>query len=606
MEYELEDREPKTTVLTVIAALVVIALSVLPFVRNYKFNDNHLNWLNHDYAKNLMNSTEVNSIFMTEGGDNQVFGSLYFTYAEKLRPDLTCYDQKGNIFKRIYGDMRYIDYNILTNRMQMVDTHIFDGQEPFYAQIRSPAPPYFIPYWQGDRPVYLTWERPQPWTLGDYYYKLYGIMYKVQDIEYELVDYLEIKRVIPLSEAYSQFNAWLHRDVGMQYTLQKIAKLEKEGWVRLSGDSVVFVQMYPAPHDGDYFDKFLLRWHDAPNAKYWDFLTREIIVNYDYQLAEIHRDYIAKLKEMREQENRPAVLAEIDRQIATNWQQAKSFYEDALVYGDDSISILHNVAVVYLNNDMEYLGSRAHELLARAITLYPSSWGTYSVMLTYLIQEALKHPEQQDAYVAEMEKWFQLMKETMTLYYEAHGDYTKHSQWPNFAGLESYVQSMKTFPGVQLAAMDNQLQDTLAKNPSAVNVQDAEQVIVALYSRGLPFGYKPYTDKADAYFNKLIDLKANDVTFNNWAFNIASQLNRPATIYKVAKNLERLSAAPGDYNYYYTMGMTCYALDKKSEAADYLEKFLTAVGTDRMVSLQMSQRGDLARVKQLIAQLRGH
>ena len=119
MDYIEEKKE--FTPFTLIAALAVIFLSIIPFVENYKYNDNHLNWLNHDYCKNLMSSTELGTVFMTEGGDNQVFGTLYFTYAEKLRPDLTPYDQKGNIFKRIYGDMRYIDYTTLLWRQQLVN-----------------------------------------------------------------------------------------------------------------------------------------------------------------------------------------------------------------------------------------------------------------------------------------------------------------------------------------------------------------------------------------------------------------------------------------------------------------------------------------------------
>jgi tetratricopeptide (TPR) repeat protein len=501
--------------------------------------------------------------------------------------------------------MRYIDYVTLTNRMQLVDSHLFDGQEPFYADIRSSAPPYFVPYWMGDRPVYLTWQRPEPWTLGDYYYKRYGIMYKVQDIEYQLVDYLELKRSIPLSDAYKQFNNWLRRDVGIQYALDKIAKLEREGWIRRSGDSVVFVKMYPSPHEGDYFDNFLLRWHEAPNAKYWDFLTREIIVNYDYQMAEIHREEIGRLKEIRLHENRPEILAEIDRQIQTNWQMSKNNYEDAIVYGGDSISILHNVAVVYLNNDMEDMSDRAHELLTTAITLYPSSWGTYSVMFTYLIRRVLENPSIQEEVLAESDKWFEQLKRTMELYAEAKGDYQNFPQWPNFSGIEGYIQQLRMLPGVQLTAMQNQVEAALQNNPQGVDINAAEQVIIALYSRGIPFAYTPYIEKADKYFNKLLELKRSDVAFNTWAYSIAMQLNRTEQVYTIGKNLERLGGAPNDYNFYYSMGMTSVALGKKADAVNYLNKFLNAVSLDRMASMQLSQRGEIARVKKIIAELSG-
>ena len=92
------NNEERLTPVVVIAVIVIMAMAVIEFISNYKYCDNHLNFLDHDYCKYLMSSTEEGSIYMTEGGDNQVFGSLYFNYAEKLRPDLTPYDQKGNIF----------------------------------------------------------------------------------------------------------------------------------------------------------------------------------------------------------------------------------------------------------------------------------------------------------------------------------------------------------------------------------------------------------------------------------------------------------------------------------------------------------------------------
>ena len=79
-------------VLTVVVSFIVVLIALIPFVKNFKYNDYHLNWLNHDYGKNLMISTEPNSVLMTEGGDNQVFATVYFIYAEKLRPDITPYD----------------------------------------------------------------------------------------------------------------------------------------------------------------------------------------------------------------------------------------------------------------------------------------------------------------------------------------------------------------------------------------------------------------------------------------------------------------------------------------------------------------------------------
>ena len=294
-----------------IGVLIFITICIfIPFIQNYKYNDHHLNRINSDYCKNLLISTEENSILMTEGGDNQVFGSLYFIYSEKLRPDLTPYDQKGNIFKRIYGDMRYVDQRTIEERMQMVDSGIFNGQEPFYEKIREKSFPYFVPYWQGQRPVYLTWQRPNTWLLGDFYYKRYGIMYKVQNIEYSLVDFLELKKEIPLSEAYDYLSKALKTNISIQKFMGKIQILQKQGFITLNGPRLKFLTNYPAPHSGNYFDHMIIRWNSITNAKYMDFLTREVIINYDYQMGEIYREKIAELQTIRKSENRKEILDE--------------------------------------------------------------------------------------------------------------------------------------------------------------------------------------------------------------------------------------------------------------------------------------------------------
>lgn len=631
------------TILTIIVTVIVVGLSIIPFIENYKFNDNHLNWLNHDYCKNLMTSVELNSVFMTEGGDNQVFGSLYFIYAEKLRPDLTPYDQKGNIFKRIYGDMRYIDIITLTNRQQMVDTGLFDSQEPFYEDIRSWNPPYFIPYWQGDRSVYLTWERPNPSTLGDFYYKRYGIMYKAQEIEYKLVDYLALKQEITFDHAVEQFEGWLDRDratnftsfpkigvwlsnVTEEYVQEKIDLMVDAGYINQSvnGQTLTFNEMYDSPHDVDYFDKFLLRWDETPNAQYWDFLTREIIVNYDYQMGEIYRQEIADLEDIRERETRQEILDEIDRQIWENWEKAKEHYEDAIFYGSDSISILHNVAVVYLNTDKEDMDERAHDLLTNALEMYPTSWGTYTVMFTHLITEILENPASEDTYLDEWDYYYERLKENLEKYREAEvtipreggfgkfldkiipitvSVYSNHSSWGSYAGLDSYVASIKQTSGTDLLANEEVISNQLENDPDNLDLYTAQEVIYLLYSRGLPFLYTDYTDRADYYLRKMIDLYPSNATFNQWALTIVSQLGWTEETYILAKRLESLGASDEDYYYYYQMGTICTTLEYYYEALEYYEKFLEAIAENRIEYMKWNQAGYIDSVKATMTEI---
>ncbi len=613
------------SLLSIGVTLIVLVLSAIPFVQNYKFNDNHLNWLNHDYGKNLMMSTEENSLLMTEGGDNQVFATLYFTYAEKLRPDLTPYDQKGNIFKKIYGDMRYIDSKTLTRRMDLVDAHLFNSEEPFYKDIRDRADPYFVPYWQGNRPVYLTWKKPSVNRLKiddyhmvydagipkvenqrqnqfiDKYYKRYGIMYKVMDIEYQLVDYLDIKKNISINEATQAFSRWLKRSVDRSYTLSKIHKLQKEGLVTLKGNHVIFVKMFPAPHGEDYFDNFLLRWKKAPNAQYWDYLTREIIINYDYQMGEIYRGKIRELKEIRAMEKRPQIIADIDKRIQEDWKKAMDHYNDAIFYGHDSISILHNVSVVFMNNGMEDLSERAKTLLTKALDLYPNSFGTYNVFFSLLIRDSLKHPENRETNLNLADKYMNQIKHQFMRYKGSTKDYTKHRNWKQVAGIENYLKTLKKTDLKQLAAADAQIHVWLKSNPSAIPDNLAQNTIVIYYSLGFPFQYKPFLAKGDALFKEMLHAKSKDLPFNEWAFNIAMQIGKNAEAYILGQRLLKLGSQKTDFNFYYNFGAAALKTKHKAQAKIYFGKFLELISRNRNESIR--QRTRIDQVNKLIKTL---
>jgi DNA-binding Lrp family transcriptional regulator len=592
-------QEKNYNIITIALAILIFLVSMLPFVVHYKANDNHQNWLNHDYGKNLMSSAELGSIFMTEGGDNQVFGTLYFTHSEKLRPDLTLYDQKGNIFKRIYGDMRYIDRGTLERRQQLVDRAIFSGEEPFYVDIRDRADPYFIPYWQGTRPVYLTWERPRPWTLGDYYYRRYGIMYKLQDIEYRLVDYLELKQEISINEARGLFAQWLHRDISPEYTLNKIAKLQNEGLIRRVGNSVRFVKMYPMPYDGDYFEKYLLRWREVPNAKYWEFLSREIIVNYDYQIGEIYRQRVYDLQEMRARETRPEIIREISNRIEKKWALALEHYNDAVTYGHDSLSILHNVSVVFLNNNMTNLDNEAHELLTRALELYGNSadaFGTYQVMFSFLARDMLRNPENEEKNLAEVDMWFAKLTAQLARYRESLGDHTRHPHWRQAFGIiRNYFDQFNEVDTAQFLALKADFERRFRENPATIDYILARNVIEVMYSRALIFQYEPYIRSADRYLETLVRIKSNDIQFNMWAFQISTQIpGKMQLAYLAGNNVIRASDI-NDFSFYYSFGKVCYQIGRRGEAKIYLNRFLELIRQDRSAALQWRNRIEEAR-----------
>ncbi len=606
------------SLITFFVAFILFSFSVFTFLQNYKFNDNHLNWLNHDYSKNLLMCSEQNSVFMTEGGDNQVFGSLYFTYAEKIRPDISPYDQKGNIFKRIYGDLRYIDYQTIQRRMQLVDTHLFAGEEPFYEDIRDRKDPYFIPYWQGRRPVYLTWERPSPWELGEmyfqdfkrplpsdylknlglgeYYYKRYGIMYKVQNIKYKLVDYLEVKKSVSVSEANKLFNEWLKRNVSLDFVNKKIIELKNEGLVNVLGDKIIFVKMYEPPLKDGYFENLLLRWKEIPNAKYLDVLSREIIINYGYQFGEIYRERVNELIELKKGEKNPEIIKNIDSLIQENWKKAREYYEVAIYYGWDSLSVLHNVGIVYLKSEIEDLSAKAGELFRRGVELYPNSFGTYNILFAYFFIDSFKNPQNESKNIKEFEFYMKKLKKVLLWYRISKGRYDNHPVWKNFAPIEGMLDTLKQIPTLRLAEMITYFDSIVNNNLPIENdkLVSLQNTITLLYMRGINFGYNPYVEKADKFVNYILRKYSNDTRLLNWLFILSMQTQKFEKAYEIGNIIIDRKMEFSEIENYYYFGVVAYSLQKFQDAKSALNKFINLASEDRKNILKHRQLIDNA------------
>jgi tetratricopeptide (TPR) repeat protein len=116
--------------------LVSFVLAGFQGVHNFGPNNNHNNWENDNYGRNMMMTLDKNAILFTEGGDNQVFSLLYHHLVEHMRPDITVWDQKGNVFEGLYGDLMRI------NQRQLEENYITGD----YSQ------------WATERPIYYTWK----------------------------------------------------------------------------------------------------------------------------------------------------------------------------------------------------------------------------------------------------------------------------------------------------------------------------------------------------------------------------------------------------------------------------------------------------------------
>ncbi|MGC8964129.1 MAG: hypothetical protein ACP5KI_02020 [Brevinematia bacterium] len=223
--------------------IIFFVLVVFTYFQNYKYNDNSKDWLNHDYSLGLIKSVTTNTVLMTEGGDNQVFGLAYFQMAEFKRPDVVCYDQKGNVFKRIYGDLRYLPFQNLQLRMDIVDYNIVNGAEPFYrSELGTRGEPEFEEYkLKGvftKKNVYMTWTGKELWKYGDYYYKQYGMMYRVSDSKYFIVDKLKKYRSLPLDYLKKEYRAILVPQINPNNLFDLVKVMEYYGYVGIVSNKI--------------------------------------------------------------------------------------------------------------------------------------------------------------------------------------------------------------------------------------------------------------------------------------------------------------------------------------------------------------------------------
>lgn len=501
-------------------ALIISALSVYPYFRNIKFNDFSKNWLNNDYGKNLLSSTQEYSVFMTEGGDNQVFGSLYFTYAVRLRQDLFPYDQKGNIFKRIYGDMRYVTADVVDARMELVDRGLFNGQEPFYDAIRTDAPPHLIPYAQGKPSTFLTWRRPGQNTLGDFYYKPYGIMFKVQPIRYAMMDMLSVVKTASQTALGERAARDLGRPVSPQEVSRWIEELAQEGLASRQGANVNFIKDYPKPFVRDPRETFITRWEGISNLASYDYLSREIVIGYVYDSLIYWGDQIKNWEVLAANDKDSAVRAALKKDIDNAWAEIDKLTELGKYVGHDSPSILHNMGILYLSYEKDYT-SRKKELLPEAISLwergieqFPYGWGTYNVLFWACTQAMERYPQDAQKYMDIFDKRLSQMTNAMKHWNSMKKDVTKAEPYRQ---VEGYIQLRKNF-NPNAKAQFEQEEKTFTAMMSGVNpnLAEAQAFIQKAINRQAITGSEELRNRISMHWNKVWQRYKNNPAYLNW------------------------------------------------------------------------------------------
>jgi len=311
------------------------------FFKNFENNNNHENWACYDYAFDMMNSTEPNSIFFTEGGDNQVFSLLYFSYCERKRPDVDFFDQKGNVFPRLYGDLMNMSPDDLEIVRDLRDFELYSTGRPIYltwrrpnlhrltvsnltqkvaevtrmaAQQNPPRQPWLRIPWKldtladienamntmvpkatfnmvmrGNKPLSKQHLR----YLGPWYFQTYGLLQKVAPLRYAIVDGLEVMLQADESRLRDYVKGVSQYELSSREFNQMVDELAAEGLVARAGAAVSLVKRRPRPfqmENEDYWKRYAMRYTNVPNASDWDYMTIEIMNNYHGQQLSLAMD----------------------------------------------------------------------------------------------------------------------------------------------------------------------------------------------------------------------------------------------------------------------------------------------------------------------------
>jgi len=113
-------------------AVLAIILPVLPFAGNFGLFHRNSDVIGSRYGQDVLSTPEPGAVIFCRG-DNSVFPMLYFKKVEKLRPDVTVYDESGSVFENIYGtDVRMLpqqkkDRVILDREMEIIKSgrHVY-------------------------------------------------------------------------------------------------------------------------------------------------------------------------------------------------------------------------------------------------------------------------------------------------------------------------------------------------------------------------------------------------------------------------------------------------------------------------------------------------
>ena len=451
LSLKLADRigQKKETVAAVLTAGFIL-LSALPFNMNIRANNLRHNWENHYYGENMLLTCDKDAVLFTEGGDNQVFSLLYNHLVEHLRPDMTVWDQKGNVFEGLYGDLMRI------TQQQLVENQITGD----YSQ------------WATGRPMYYTWkDGARIDEINKRYYLSQGLPPRI------FITTGILYRIVPQGTPYSTLI--------------------------------------------DYWDYYKFPWIKyAKEAVHWDYLAREIVANYNFQLGD---RFLMKGEELRNV-YQTTKLASYDG-VSRDQMMAKAaedenlgfkYYADAAKFGYDMVAIHFNFAIFIEQRARQYINQRN---LPKAVELYKKAVESYRNAIDTDLEEVRAYlnlggayetlanldPQNEGTYLSNARKILDKALKISPDYQQARG-------------LLARINGKLKYPASEMKA----LEDRVSANPR--DRQAVEAYLQALMDRGdLP--------AAEGFLRSVIGLYPGDWRFLNYLASFNAQLgNVPAAI----------------------------------------------------------------------------
>ncbi len=479
--------------------IILILMSYFPFKENYDNNNVRHAWANDNYGRNILKTLEYKSILFTEGGDNQVFSLLYHNYVEYLRPDVNDPNAPNDAPERGIFDQKGNVFLLYGPMMRMTPKQLAESQVTHDYEKMSTG-----------RPIYYTWK-----------------------------DYRRQKKI---NDRYGE--NFEYRQVGILY--------------RNTTKGSIF---NPAI---DYWHYYDFAWQEYPEeGKHWDYLSREIIANYCFQLGDTFMGKAYKEYNIYQQTkdiNHYNQYKKYDKLAYEKYRLSQS-------YGFDMTAIHFNLALLlerkirFLQREKTEEATKAIiEVLDEAIKDYMLAAGTenqqgnaaraYTAAARAYGNKAVFEPEKEVEYMKKAVEFYKKGIEINPKFKEAKQGLQraesiiknpterlkqleiKIQQNPRnekllFELFKVYIDRLEANKGVVL------LEQGLRNMPKSVNI---------MYNLGNLYQQLKKHDKAIKIFNKVLRINPNDPRIYYYlgaSYDALQQFEKAYNNYKLFLNLGR-------------------------------------------------------------------